>query len=45
VDITLDGDAMKLNPFVTTFIKSTVIGMVSSLKDVEQIERLEIKIF
>jgi len=42
VDITLDSDVIQLNPFVNTFVRNTVIGMVSSLKDVGQIERLEI---
>lgn len=42
VDITIDNDVIQVNPFVSIFVKNTVIGMVSSLKDVEQIEMLEI---
>jgi hypothetical protein len=42
VDITVDSDVIQVNPFVSAFVRNTVIGMVSSLKDVGQIERLEI---
>jgi hypothetical protein len=44
VEITVENDTLQLNPFVTNFVKNTVIGMVSSLKDVKQIEKLEINI-
>ncbi len=44
VDITVDNNIIQLNTFVSNFVKNTVIGMVSSLKEVGQIERLEISI-
>ncbi len=44
VTITVGNDILQLKPFVSNIIKNTVIGMVSSLRGVESIEKLEINI-
>ena len=44
VEITVGNDTLRLNPFVSNFLKNTVIGMISSLKGIESVEKLEINI-
>jgi hypothetical protein len=44
VDIITDNNKVQINPFVNTVIRNTVIGMISSLKNVGQTDKLEIHI-
>lgn len=43
-DLTVNGKKVELNSFVESFISQTVIGMVKSLRDVENIETIDLKI-
>jgi hypothetical protein len=44
VDITLNGSKIPLNEFVNTIVRNTLVGMVSSLKDVTVVYKLELHI-
>ena len=44
VDIKVNAASVPVIPFINNFIKNIVIGMVSSLKGVGKIDRLEISI-
>ena len=43
-DLTINGIKIELNSFVESFISQTVIGMVKSLRDVDNIETIDLKI-
>ena len=43
-DLTINGKKIELNSFVESFISQTVIGMVKSLRGVDNIETIELKI-
>ncbi len=43
-DLTINGEKIELNGFVETFISQTVIGMVKSLRGVDNIETIDLKI-
>ena len=43
-DLTVNGKKIELNSFVESFISQTVIGMVKSLRDVDDIETIDLKI-
>ena len=43
-DLTINGKKIELNSFVESFISQTVIGMLKSLRDVDNIETIELKI-
>jgi len=44
VTVNLNGGVVPINPFVTKIIRNTIVGMVSSLKGVSEINRLNISI-
>ena len=44
VDLTINGEKVELNSFVDCFISHTVVGMVKSLRGVDKIETLDLKI-
>ena len=44
VELTVDGNKIELNDFVTDFISETVAGMLKSLRDVGDIETVDLKI-
>ncbi len=44
VELTVNGQKVKLNNFVQGFISQTLIGMVKSLRSVGGIETIELKI-
>ena len=53
LDVSIEGDKVTINlnnalvptnPFVTKIIRNTIIGMVSSLKGVSEIQRMNIRI-
>ena len=53
LDIAIDGDDVAINlnnepvptnPFVSTFIRNTVVGMVSSLKGVSNTQKIDVSI-
>ena len=43
-DLTINGEKIELNGFVETFISQTVLGMVKSLRGVDNIETIDLKI-
>ena len=43
VKLTVNGNGVKLNDFVQGFFANTVLGMVKSLKDVEDVETLTLE--
>ncbi len=43
-ELTVNGEKVDLNNFVQGFISQTLIGMVKSLRDVGNIETIELKI-
>ncbi len=43
-DLTINGKKIELNSFVESFISQTVIGMVKSLRGVDNIETIDLKI-
>ncbi len=43
-DLTINGKKIELNSFVESFISETLIGMVKSLRGVERIETIDLKI-
>ena len=43
-DLTINGEKVELNSFVESFITQTVIGMVKSLRGVDNIETIDLKI-
>ena len=43
-DVTVNGKKIELNSFVESFISQAVIGMVKSLRGVDNIETIELKI-
>ena len=43
-DLTINGKKIELNSFVEGFVSQTVIGMVRSLRDVDNIETIDLKI-
>ena len=43
-DLTVNGKKIELNSFVESFISQAVIGMVKSLRDVDNIETIDLKI-
>ena len=43
-DLTINGEKIELNAFVEGFISQTLIGMVKSLRGVDNIETIELKI-
>lgn len=46
VSVIINGQDIEINEFVTSFIKETITGMLSSLKtgDIDNFETIEIKI-
>lgn len=44
VTINLNNALVPINPFVTKIIRNTITGMVSSLKGVSEIQRMNIRI-
>ena len=44
VKLSINGDSVKLNGFVQGFVANAVLGMLKSLKDVGQIEKLSLEI-
>ena len=43
-DLTINGEKIELNTFVESFISQTVIGMVKSLRGVDNIKTIDLKI-
>ena len=43
-DLTINGKKIELNSFVESFISQAVIGMVKSLRGVDNIETIDLKI-
>ncbi len=43
-DLTINGEKIELNSFVEGFISQTIIGMVKSLRGVDNIETIDLKI-
>ena len=43
-DLTINGKKIELNSFVESFMSEAVIGMVKSLRGVERIETIDLKI-
>ena len=43
-DLTVNGKKIELSSFVENFISQTVIGMVKSLRGVDNIETIDLKI-
>ncbi len=43
-DLTINGEKIELNSFVENFISQTIIGMVKSLRGVDNIETIDLKI-
>ena len=43
-DLTVNGEKIELNSFVESFISQAVIGMVKSLRGVDNIETIDLKI-
>ncbi len=43
-DLTINGGKIELNSFVESFISQTVMGMVKSLRGVDNIETIDLKI-
>ncbi len=43
-ELTVNGEKIELNSFVENFISQTVFGMVKSLRDVDNIETIGLKI-
>ena len=43
-DLTINGEKIELNGFVEGFIAQTIIGMVKSLRGVDNIETIDLKI-
>ncbi len=43
-DLTVNGKKIELNSFVESFISQAIIGMVNSLRDVDNIETIDLKI-
>ena len=43
-ELNVNGENIKLNPFVQAFISNSVIGMTQSLDGVDDVETLELKI-
>ena len=43
-DMVINGEKIELNGFVESFISQTVIGMVKSLRGVDNIEKIDLKI-
>jgi hypothetical protein len=44
VEITVNGGEIPLTPFPNDIISNTLLGMVSSLKEVEDIESIDISV-
>ncbi len=44
VELKVDGKKIELNNFVENFIAQTVIGMVSSLRDVSNIDTVNLQV-
>ena len=40
--VKVNGKVISLSPFPSTFIKNTIVGMLQSLKDVEEIHEVEL---
>ncbi len=43
-DLTVNGKNIELNSFVKSFISQTVMGMVKSLRGIDRIETIDLKI-
>ncbi len=43
-DLTINGEKIELNSFVESFISETVMGMVKSLRGVDHIKTIDLKI-
>lgn len=43
-DLTINGKKIELNSFVESFISQSIIGMVKSLRGVDNIETIDLKI-
>ena len=43
-DLVINGQTVELNDFIEGFISQTVIGMVKSLRGVDKIETIDLKI-
>ena len=43
-DLTINGEKIELNSFVEDFMSQTIIGMVKSLRGVDEIETINLKI-
>ena len=43
-DLTINGEKIGLNSFVESFISETIIGMVKSLRGVDNIKTIDLKI-
>ena len=43
-ELTINGKKIELNSFVESFISQTIIGMVKSLRGVDNIETIDLKI-
>ena len=44
VELEVNGQKIKTNPFVEAFISNAVIGMVRSLNGVDEVESVDLKI-
>ncbi len=44
VDLTINAKKIELNSFVESFISQSIIGMVKSLRGVDNIETIDLKI-
>jgi hypothetical protein len=44
VNIDLNGSSVQLNAFASKIVRNTVVGMVTSLKGVNEVKRLKIEI-
>ena len=44
VELTVNGEKIELNNFVRSFILETVLGMVKSLRGVDEVESLKLEL-
>jgi len=44
VDLKINGQRVELNNFIQNFISQTLIGMVKSLRGVDEVETIEVKV-